>query len=164
MKTVFRFDIADYLEVQGTSSKEYVVMGTGFKTLDESPGAKTDSTTYVNNKSASSTVIQYETTFPFTADTIADEKAVMALYAVGRDHLTGADAEFNYVRVDLYSTGSAAGKYKARKFKVSAEISDFKGAGGEKIEVSGNLNAVGDPIQGEFDIATKTFTVAEPAV
>ena len=117
-------------------------MGTGFKTLDESPGAKTDSTTYVNNKSASSTVIQYETTFPFTADTIADEKAVMALYAVGRDHLTGADAEFNYVRVDLYSTGSAAGKYKARKFKVSAEISDFKGAGGEKIEVSGNLNAV----------------------
>lgn len=163
MKTVFRYDIADYLEIDGSSQKEFVLMGAGFKTLDESPGAKTDSTIYVNNKTASSTVTQYETKFPFTADTIADEKAVMALHKVGRDHLTGMDAEFNYVRVDLYDAGTGEGVYKARKFKVSAEISDFKGNGGDKLEVSGTLNAVGDPIQGTFDVKTKTFTATPPA-
>ena len=161
MKTVLRNMIADYLEVQGTSSKEYVLMGTGFKSLDESPGAKVDNTIYINQSTASSTVTQYETKFSFTADTIADEKAIMALYKVGRDHLIGADAEFNYVRVDLYDEASPTGTYKARKFKVCAEISDFKGEGGEKVEVSGNLNAVGDPVQGTFTISAKTFAEAE---
>lgn len=156
MKTVLRNMIADYLEVADT----YVLMGTGFKSLDESPGAKLESTIYINQSSASSTVTQYETKFAFTADTIADESAIMALYKVGRDHLTGEAAEFDYVRVDLYETASPEGTYKARKFKVCAEISDFKGEGGEKIEVSGNLNAVGDPIQGTFNVSTKTFTPA----
>ena len=40
---VMRHMIADYLNV-GTSEKpEYVLMGTGFTTLDESPGAQTES-------------------------------------------------------------------------------------------------------------------------
>ncbi|MGL5330437.1 MAG: hypothetical protein ACRDD7_14295 [Peptostreptococcaceae bacterium] len=163
MKTVLRNMIADYLQVPGTGdTKEYVLMGTGFKSLDESPGAKMESTIYINQVSESSTITQYATKFPFTADTIADEKAVMALYNVGRDHLTGIDAEFEYIRVDLYSPGTT-GKFKARKFKVAAEISDFKGNGGEKVEVSGTLNAVGDPIQGEFDITTKAFTESSKA-
>lgn len=156
MKTVLRNMIADYLEVDGA----YVLMGTGFKSLDESPGAKLENTMYINQSTASATITQYETKFAFTADTIADESAIMALYKVGRDHLTGEKAEFKYVRVDLYETASPAGTYKARLFKVCAEISDFKGEGGEKIEVSGNLNAVGDPVQGTFNVSTKTFTPA----
>lgn len=158
MKTVLRNEIADYLEVKGSSEKEYVLMGVGFKSLDESPGAKIDTTIYVHQKTSSSSIINYETKFPFSADTISDEKAVMALYKVGRDHLTGADAEFNYVRVDLYEAPTPEKTYKARLFKVCAEISDFKGEGGEKLEVSGNLNAVGDPIQGTFNVETKKFT------
>ena len=165
MKTVLRNMIADYLEIPGLAeAKEYVLMGTGFKSLDESPGAKLDSTIYINNSSASSTITQYETKFPFTADMIADEKALMALYKVGRDHLTGADAEFSLVRVDLYDETETKGTYNARLFKVCAEISDFKGNGGEKIEVSGNLNAVGDPVQGTFVVSTKKFTEAGAGV
>lgn len=159
MKTVLRNLIADYLEIPGEgSTPEYVLMGTGFKSLDESPGAKTESTIYIHESTASSTITQYETKFAFTADTISDEKAIMALYKVGRDHLTGADAEFNYVRVDLYEAAGSEGTYKARKFKVAAEISDFKGNGGEKVEISGSLNAIGDPVQGTFSVTNKTFT------
>lgn len=164
MKTVLRNMISDYLEVQGASEKEYVLMGVGFKSLDESPGAKLDTTIYVHQSTASSSVINYETKFPFTADTISDEKAVMALYKVGRDHLTGANAEFNYVRVDLFEAPTPEKTYKARLFKVCAEISDFKGEGGEKLEVSGNLNAVGDPVQGTFNVETRKFTPTVPAV
>lgn len=159
MKSVMRNQIADYLEIDsGASDKEYVLMGTGFTTLDESPGANIEKTTYINESSGSSTITKYETKFSFNADMIADERAVMALYKVGRDHLVGENAEFNYVRVDLYEATSEDGTYKARKFKVAAEISDYKGDGGEKIKVSGTLNAVGDPVQGTFDVSTKTFT------
>lgn len=35
-------------------------------------------------------------------DPIQSSEAVMALYEVGRNHLTGADAMFEYVRVDLF--------------------------------------------------------------
>ena len=160
MKSVIRNMIADYLEVDnGSSGKEYVLMGTGFTTLDESPGANIESTIYINDASESSTITKYATKFSFESDMIADEKAVMALYKVGRDNLVGEAAEFNYVRVDLYDEESGGtGTYKARKFKVAAEISDFKGEGGQKIKVSGSLNAIGDPVQGAFDVSSKTFT------
>ena len=85
----------------------------------------------------------------------------MMLYKVGRDHLVGEDAELFYVRVDLYDQAEAENTYKARKMRVSVEVSSCSGEGGKKIEVSGNLNAKGDPIEGTFNISTKTFTPAE---
>lgn len=151
-----RHQYADYLEVASGNSTEYVLMGTGFTTLDEEPNAQTESVKYVNERSASSSVIGYETRFPFEAEQIKDEKAIEALYTVGRNHLTGSDAEMNYVRVELWDDGSSTNCYKARKFVVSAEISSISGE--NKMSLSGNLNAVGDPIQGEFNTSTKTFT------
>ena len=157
MKTVQRNMIADYLDVGASDTAEYVLMGSGFTSLDESPGAQTETKVYINQASASTTIKSYETQFPFESELIADEKAIMALYKVGRDHLTGSTAEFDYVRVDLFDK-ETEGAYPARKFRVAAEISDFAGEGGETVTVSGNLNAVGDPIQGTFNPSTKTFT------
>ena len=37
MKTVFRYDIADYLNVSESDSETYEVLGVGVETLDESP-------------------------------------------------------------------------------------------------------------------------------
>lgn len=52
-------------------------------------------------------------------------------------------------------------EYKARKFIVANEVSDYEGEGGEKVSVSGTLHAVGDPVQGKFDTVAKTFTEGE---
>ena len=35
-----RHDFADYLNIQNTETPKFVLMGTGFTTLDEKPGAK----------------------------------------------------------------------------------------------------------------------------
>ena len=102
-KAVLRHMIADYLNVGTESKPEWALMGTGFTTLDESPGAQTESVKYVNEVSSSSTVTGYETSFPFEAEHIADEKAVDALYQVGRNHYIGSDAEFEYVRVEMWN-------------------------------------------------------------
>lgn len=152
-----RHQFADYLNIGTEDTPRFVLMGTGFKTLDEEPGAQTESKKYVNEKASSSSVVGYETKFPFDSDLIKEEPAVIALYKVGRNHYTGSDAEFEYVRVELWEP--APGKpneFAARKFIVAAEIS--KTSGDKDISVSGNLNAVGDFIPGTFNTKTRTFT------
>ena len=163
-KKIQRYMIGDKLDVSEKSGTEtYELMGAGFNTLDESTSAKTDSKTYINDKTSTTTIQGYETVFSFESDMIASEKAVMSLYNVGRNHLTGADAQKNYVRVDLYKPTEKENVYPARKFLVAVEVSDFKGNGGETVVVSGNLNAVGDFTEGYFDTSSKTFTTELPA-
>ena len=56
MKTVQRNMIADYLDVGASDTAEYVLMGSGFTSLDESPGAQTETKVYINQASASTTI------------------------------------------------------------------------------------------------------------
>ncbi|WP_252237416.1 hypothetical protein, partial [Clostridium sp. ZBS17] len=148
MDKVMRFKIADYLKV----GEEFCFMGAGFNTLDETVGAQTDSKTYINDKTSTTTVKGYQTEFPYDTDMVKDGKAGMALYTVGRDHKTGVDAEFEYVRVDLYDpVENKTNLFKARNFKVAAVVSDSKGNGGEVMVNTGTLSCAGDPMQGYFD-------------
>ncbi len=154
-----RHDFADYLGLQEGGESVFVLMGTGFTTLDENPGAKTSKKKYVNEAASSSSITSYETVFPFESDLIVQQEAVLALYRVGRNHCTGSDAEFPYVRVELWDKADGkANEFAARLFTVSAEISSISGE--DEIAVSGNLNAVGDPIDGTFNTETRVFTPA----
>lgn len=152
-----RHEFADYLNIQDSDTSNWVLMGTGFTTLNENPGAKSSKKKYVNEKSSSSSITSYESVFPFESDLIVQQEAVLALYKVGRNHLTGSDAEFEYVRAELWDkVENKENEVAARLFRVSAEISSIGGE--DEIAVSGNLNVVGDPIDGTFNTKTKTFT------
>lgn len=159
-----RHQFADYLNVSDSETPDFALMGAGFTSLNESPGAQTNTKKYVNEKTSTSSVTSYETQFPFESDLIKEQPAIIALYNVGRDHKTGSDAEFEYVRVELWNPVATVGEetvqntYKARKFIVSAEISDISGEDDQV--VSGNLNAVGDPVDGYFNTQTREFTAA----
>lgn len=150
-----RHDFADYLNIQTEEDPLFVLLGTGVTKLDENPGAKTSSKKYVNEASSSSSITSYETVFPFESDLIVQQEAVLALYNVGRNHRTGSDAEFQYVRVELWDR-RGDNEFAARLFIVSAEISSISGE--DEIALSGNLNAVGDPIDGTFNTTTRVFT------
>ena len=96
------------------------------------------------------------------ASTLPEYDAVMALYDVGRNQKTGTDAEFDYVRVELFKPVSGSeNTYAARKFRVSCEVSGVAGSGGETVKVTGNLNGVGNFTDGTFNTSTKTFTEKE---
>jgi hypothetical protein len=154
---VMRYQIADYLRV----GDEFVLCGTGFSTLDEEPSAQSESSIYINNQSASSTIKSYETTFPFDTELMKSEEAVMAIYDIARNQKTGSDAELDYVRVELFDPAEDSPNiFKARKFRVAVEVSSISGEGGEAVKISGNLNGVGDFVDGTFDTTTKTFTEA----
>lgn len=132
-------------------------MGVGFTSLNETFGAESESSKYVNEASESSSVTSYKSVFPFEAHLIKSQEAVNALYTVGRNHLVGAEAEFEYCRVELFEgKASAESTYAARKFLVSVEASSLEGD--KKQSVKGNLNAVGDPVDGYFNTKTPAFT------
>lgn len=151
---VQRHHISDFLKVEDS----FVPMGTGFNSLNESPNSQVDTKTYINEKSASSTVKGYQTEFSFDSDLITDEKAIMKLYEVGRNQLTGTDAEAEYLRIDLFSEYEKSGPegtltkvpgtYKARLFNVTIQVDSNEGAGGENVKVSGILKGNGTPIFG----------------
>ena len=156
---VQRHQIADYLNIGTSESPKWVLMGVGFTSLNETFGAESESSKYVNEASESSSVVSYKTVFPFEAHLIKSQEAVNTLYNVGRNHLVGADAEFEYCRVELFEgKESADSTYAARKFVVSAEVSSIEGD--KKQSVKGNLNAVGDPVDGFFNTKTLAFTAA----
>ncbi|WP_373215120.1 hypothetical protein [Blautia obeum] len=156
---VQRHQIADYLNIGTSESPNWVLMGVGFTSLNENFGAESESSKYVNEASESSSVTSYKSVFPFEAHLIKSQEAVNALYTVGRNHLVGAEAEFEYCRVELFDgKASAESTYAARKFLVSAEVSSIEGD--KKQSVKGNLNAVGDPVDGYFNTKTPAFTAA----
>lgn len=160
-ETVKRFKIADYINTGTSEEPDYAFMGIGFNTLDESPSAQLDSKTYISQKAQSSQIKGYQPSFPFDTDLIKEEAAVMALYSVGRNQLTGNGAEKDYVRVELFE--SVTGKdntFMARKFRVAVQVDSIAGNGGESIKVTGNLMGVGDFVDGEFNTATRAFTEA----
>lgn len=158
--TVMRYQFADYINTGTDNSETWSLMGVGFNTLDENPNAQVESKTYINQKTQNSQIKSYNTQFPFDTDMVKDEDAVMALYKIGRDHKVGKDAELDYVRVELYATPISGTSYPARKFKVAVEVSSVSGGGGEVVKAAGNLNAVGDFIEGTFDTSSKTFTAS----
>ena len=159
MKNVIkRHQYADYLNIGTEATPEWVLMGVGFTTLDEEPGAQSESVKYVCDKSASSEVVGYETKFPFEAEQIMEESAINDIYTIARNHYIGVDAQREYCRVELWNKATGTSTFEARKFVVSVEVSTLSGE--NKMGMSGNLNAVGDPILGTFNTTTKKFTAA----
>ena len=153
MSTILRNKIADYLG-KGT---EIMFMGAGFNSLNEEPNAQTSSKTYINEVNSTTRITNYQPVFAYDSDFMKDEKAIYELYLTGRNRLTGADAEFDYYRVDLFEAQRGANLYPARKMRVSNEVSSFEGEGGSEITVSGNLNQIGNHVDGVFNVSTKNF-------
>lgn len=161
-----RYGYADYLNTaaKGAASATYSLMAAGFTTLDESPSAQTSSKKYVNQKSATKRITGYDWSTSFTTDQIVGDAAVEFLCNIGQKELTGADAESEYVRVDLDNPITGKDKtYKARYHKVAVEIANFKDSDGE-MTADGNLLGIGDVVEGEFNTSSNTFTPASEVV
>ena len=90
---LIRKDVADYLNISTSEEEEWVLLGYGFESLDEEPGAQIDTTCYINDETTSSSVTKYETKFPYVSEMIPDEKGIKNLWSTGRNHEVGTAAE-----------------------------------------------------------------------
>lgn len=152
--------IANYLNV-GKDAEKNVLLGTGAKTLDESPSAQAGSKRYVNSKSATQRINGYEWTSPFELDQIRSEDAVDFICNIGEKQLTGGDAETEYTIVDLdKKVGDTGKQFQARRLTVAIQVEEFSSEDGE-VFCNGNLLGVSDLTFGVFDTADNTFTPGE---
>lgn len=151
----------NYLKVGG----EFLVMGTGFTDLDESPNAKTTSRRYINDKSETKSITGYDWSSSFTTDIIPTKKVINFIVNIGKLLKVGADAETDYCIVDKDRPGTTANTYHARMIHVSVETKDIKTKDGEQ-QATGTLNGKGDIVEGTFDITTRKFTAGwvEPPI
>lgn len=144
---------ANYLKV----GEDFELLGTGFTELNESPSAQTTSKRYINQASATQSITGYEWTTSFNTDQIVSDKAIEHIRKIGEMQLTGADAESEYVIVDLDKPGTAEGTYRARKIKVAIAVDSFDDNDGE-LGISGSFLGQSDPVEGTFTVSDKTFT------
>lgn len=155
-----RRSYANYLNVSTTETQDYKLMGAGFTDLNETPAAQTSSKRYVNDKGATKSITGYDWSTPFVTDMIRSEEAVDFICEIGELQKTGSAAETDYVIVDLDKPITAEGvatTYTARKFRVAIEVASFDNNDGE-MAASGNLLGIGDPVVGQFNTTTNTFT------
>ena len=143
---------ATYLKVKDA----FELLGTGFTELNESPSAKTTSKRYINQSSSTQSVTSYEWGTSFNTDQINSEKAIEYIRDIGEMQKTGADAETEYLIVDLDKPGTAEGSFRARKFKVAIAVDSFDDNDGE-LGISGSFLGQSDPIEGTFTVAAKEF-------
>jgi len=158
--TVIRNFIADYLNVakRGALKPDWALMGPGFTNLDENPNAQAETRAYISDRSTSSIIRGYEAQFPYSTDIMVDQRAVMAIYSVGRNQKQATGAEKDYVRTEVFLPTGIEDVHPARMFRVAIEVSDTSGEGTQIVESSGNLNQVGNFIPGVFNITTLEFT------
>ena len=151
---------ANYLNV-GNGSPEYVLCGAGFTELNENPSAKTVSKRYVHEKSETKSIVGYDWSTAFNTDMIREEKAVDFICNIGEKQLIGADAETDYIIVDLDKPVSEKDDtYEARQINIAIEVASFDNNDGE-MAASGNFLGRGDIVLGEFNIKSGTFTTGE---
>jgi hypothetical protein len=152
---------ANYLKIDGV----FELLGAGFEELNESPGAKSVSKRYINDKSETKTITGYDWSSDYSLDQIRSEKAIEFICNIGELLLTGSNCETDYVIVDLDRPGSIGNTFRARKIKVAIEVKDFKSKDGE-MQGSGSFLGKGDLIEGTFDTTTREFTEVwtEPAL
>ena len=143
---------ANYLKVKDA----FELLGTGFTELNESPSAKTTSKRYINQSSSTQSVTSYEWGTSFNTDQINSEKAIEYIRDIGEMQKTGADAETEYLIVDLDKPGTAEGSFRARKFKVAIAVDSFDDNDGA-LGISGSFLGQSDPIEGTFTVAAKEF-------
>ena len=148
---------ANYLKV----GSKFEFLGTGFTDITEKPSPKTTSKRYINDASSSQSITSYEWSSDFEADQIQSDKAIEYIVSIGEMCKTGADAETEYLIVDLDKEAKTTG-YRARKFKIAIQVDEFSNNDGE-LQCKGSFLGLGDPIEGTvtIDDSTKEAAFAE---
>lgn len=157
IENVMSYDEALYLDI-GAEAPDIQVMNVGVTKFDENSNPTEKEKQYIGQKSKTTTVTGFNNVFDIESDLIKNDKVIQDLYGIFRMRKTGADAQRTLYIVELWNPVSMKeNTFKARKILTSAIIAGKTATPGEEITFNGTLKGMGDFVDGEFNISTKTF-------
>jgi hypothetical protein len=151
-----RKEIRHYLKIDGA----YELIGRGVMELNDSLNPVTAEEGYILDSSNTTTVDGYGPSWTFSMNVDTDDAFASFIRECARARATGEDAETYLVEFDAWDMDIDQ-TVPAFEQKVAVAV-DYINNGDAlaKIEMAGTLYGQGDPVSGDFDLATDTFTAA----
>lgn len=155
---VKRSKLAVFVDTSGgKETPVWALVGPGVTEQTIAYNPQTSEETYIHEDAGTTDVESYKPNIPTPMTAIKGDPVFDYVDGLRRRRAVLDDARTKVCIVYLYET-AAAGKYPAELNDCSIQIDDFGGAGGESAKVNFTINLIGDPVIGQFDPASKTFT------
>lgn len=155
-----RENLRHFFNIGTASSPEYVLLGDGVTSLTEEFNPESETKQYIHEANKTTNIKSYAPSISVEKEYIKDEDLQEWMDEKIAVLPTGSSATSDYIRVNLFEETSTTGTYKAVKRKCSFQFDSIGGEAGSELMNNMTLGGVGDPIQGTFVLATKTFTPA----
>ena len=157
MAKIKRSEVMTFMNVNPSGVASYKLIGDGVVTGAIGYNPKTTEEVYIHEDSATITVDSYAPAFPVEASAVSGDSVFEFIDGLRVARAVLDDAETDIVNVWAYEDGGPAA-YPAEKQKVSIQIDEFGGEGGQAVKINYTINFIGDPVSGTFNAGTSSFT------
>jgi hypothetical protein len=158
--SIRRSKFQTFLNTGTPSVPIWSAIGDGVATAKQALNPKVTNETYINQDNASISVDSYAPKMPVEMLAKSGDAAFEWLDTIRYARTVLDSAETEIVNVYLYNTPTL-GFYIAEKQKVSIQIDDFGGEGGDMAKLNYTINFIDTPVEGQFNPTLLSF-VAQP--
>lgn len=157
MAKVKRSQFRTFINIGSATVPEYALLGPGVTTGEISYNPQTSEETYIHEDSGTTEIESYRPNMAVEASCIYGDDVFDYIDGLRKNRAVLDEAKTDIVNVWMYEPEGIAG-YPAEKQDVSIQIDSFGGAGGETNKINFTINFIGNPVSGEFDVDSLTFT------
>lgn len=153
-----REKLMHFFNIGTATEPQYALLGDGITSLTEEFNPESETKHYINMASGSNRVKSYAPSISVEKEYIKDEELQIWINEKIRVLPVGAEAESDYIRINILDGASADGSYPAVKRPCTYQFDSIGGDGGGEIMNNMTLTGNGDAVQGTFNVKTLTFT------
>lgn len=157
MAKVKRSTFKTFINVGTGQAPDYALLGEGVTSAEIQYNPQTVEEIYIHQDSGTTEIESYRPTMPVEMSCVAGDDVFDFVDGLRKARAVLGDAKTDIVNVWIYDDEGVAG-YPAEQQDVSIQIDSFGGAGGEVNKINFTINFLGDPVAGEFDVDSGTFT------
>lgn len=153
-----REKLMHFFNIGTKETAKYELLGDGITSLTEEFNPESESKHYINKAAASNRVKSYAPSISVEKEYIVEEALQTWINEKIKVLPTGAEAESDYIRINILETASSEGEYPAVKRPCTYQFDSIGGDAGDVIMNNMTITGNGDAIQGTFNVKTKKFT------
>lgn len=153
-----REKLMHFFNIGSATTASYVLLGDGITSLTEDFNPESETKQYINQANGTTVIKSYTPSITIEKEYLNGDDMQNWINEKIALLPTGASAESDYVRINLFEPATASNSYKAIKRKCTYQFDSIGGDAGSELMNNMTLGGVGDGIPGIFNVTTKTFT------